>query len=78
MDKDFIKEKVGFIKLWTTLLMAIIIGSTAWLVNNWGNIIIEFNAFVITLLIISITITAIINRKAYRLIKEMKNIGETK
>ncbi|HSA05926.1 MAG TPA: hypothetical protein P5556_01960 [Candidatus Gastranaerophilales bacterium] len=76
MNKDFLKEKISLLKLWITLFMAVVVGSTAWIVNNWGKISIFFNIIVILTIIALIIIVSIINLKAYRLIKEMKKIGE--
>ncbi len=72
MFKDFLKEKISYLKLLTTLFFAVIVGTTAWLVNNWGSISMQFNAFTVVFLIVFIAITLIINRKIYRLLKELK------
>lgn len=73
MNKDFLKEKISFIKLWTTILMAIVVGSTAWVVNNLDKILVSLSIATIIMVIIFIIIVLLLTRKAYRLIKEMKN-----
>lgn len=78
MDKDFIKEKVSLLKMWITFLMAIMVGSTAWLVNNWNDTAASFSVFIIIMVISTGITLSELNRKAYRLVKEMKRAGEIK
>jgi F0F1-type ATP synthase assembly protein I len=72
MDKDFLKEKVSLLKLWITLFAAIIVGSAAWLVDNWRDYPIIFDIITITMVIVLIATVITINRKAYKIIKELK------
>ena len=78
MNKDFLKEKISLLKLWITLFTAMAVGSTAWIIDNWGDISLFFNIIAIITVIILIIVISVINLKAYRLIKGMKKQGESK
>lgn len=74
MDK--FKEKIEYLKLWLTFLVTIDAASAAWLFQNLNKII-SARSIIAYLFIFLITITImLIHRKTYKIIKNIKNIGE--
>jgi hypothetical protein len=70
---DNLKEKIDYLKLWLSFLVAIDAGSTAWLWQNLNKII-AVRSVMTFLFVIFITITVlIIHKKTYKIIK---NVGE--
>lgn len=76
MYKEFLKEKISFLKLWLTLLIAIDAGSTAWLFNNYEKIKFYKVCSVIFVLILVTMAIIVISKKTYKLIKQIKSSGE--
>lgn len=74
MDKDFIKEKIAFYKLWLTFLVTMNASTMAWIFNNFNKIP-DLKVAIILVVIITLTISIIIlTTKTRNRIKEI--IGE--
>ncbi len=67
------KEKISYLKLWLTFLVAIDVGSTAWLFNQTEQIsYLKFSATLVLIIIVTIIIT-LIHKKVY---KTIRNLGD--
>jgi hypothetical protein len=72
MDKDSIKEKIGFLKLWLTFFVTMDASSVAWFINNLGRVQLFKLRLAVLAIFILTPIIIFINNKTYKLIK---NIG---
>jgi len=76
MDKDFLKEKIAYYKLWITILTTIDVSVIAWFFNNYNKInYIKFSFLWITIFT-GIIATIILNKKARNYLKKLgENYG---
>ena len=74
MDKDFLKEKIGFYKLWLTFLVTMDASTMAWFFNNADKIYIVKVIITIAVIVALTVFILILIKKARKNIKLM--LGE--
>jgi len=72
MHEKYILEKIGFYKLWLTLLVAMDASTMAWFFNNADKIaMFKIKLIVLVILVLTASI-AVLTRKARKMIKKLE------
>ncbi|OGI00018.1 MAG: hypothetical protein A2039_02295 [Candidatus Melainabacteria bacterium GWA2_34_9] len=75
MDKDFLKEKLIFLRLWLTFVITIESACIAWFVANYNKVVKIFVYADIILVLTLFISTFIINQKIRKNIKIMRDLN---